>query len=410
MAEAIRSNIITTLSKNLRAAPAQRSFRNISELNLNLSTLKSRKIMLDIWKQNNRPSSIKPPAEKVNILGGSEIFYETGGGQGHVNGSVAIGTFLPLKERNQIFGFIVTSYSEYLSLSSISLYDGRIWLGGLNTISGALEVYRGGEDWKPIFRSANKDDISWFAACIRETLSSSSSSILNNLNSFLNKAAILKKPKNEIFHFLHFMTNGLFKYLKLISVNDLPFPARDLLNMQNYLEHPLNAIGTMRSPATDIITSRGCPFNCVFCSVHTIWGKTWRGRSAKNVVDEIEQLIKDYGIKQIRFQDDNISLDKKRMHEICDEIINRKLNIKWDTPNGIAIWTLDEELLRKMKKSGYYRLAPSIESGSCETIKFINKPIDYEHVNKILKLADKIGLWTVSPFIIGFPYETMEDI
>ncbi|MBS3163658.1 cobalamin-dependent protein, partial [Candidatus Woesearchaeota archaeon] len=130
--------------------------------------------------------------------------------------------------------------------------------------------------------------------------------------------------------------------LLMENLDDLPFPARDLLNMQDYLEHPLNAIGTMRSPATDVITSRGCPFNCVFCSIHTIWGKTWRARSPENVVDEIEQLIKDYGIKQIRFQDDNISLDKKRMHEICDEIINRKLNIRWDTPNGIAIWTLDE--------------------------------------------------------------------
>ncbi len=198
---------------------------------------------------------------------------------------------------------------------------------------------------------------------------------------------------------------------KLIkNLDDIPFPARDLLDMEKYINHPLNHIGTMRKPATDVITSRGCPFNCVFCSIHTIWGKNWRGRSAKNVVDEIEFLMNEYGIRQIRFQDDNISLDKKRMHEICDEIINRNLNIKWDTPNGIAIWTMDEELLKKMKKSGYYRLAPSIESGSQDTIQFIKKPIDYEHVQNILKSANKVGLWTVSPFIIGFPYETMVDI
>lgn len=208
--------------------------------------------------------------------------------------------------------------------------------------------------------------------------------------------------------------NGKIKHNnpgKLIkNLDDIPFPARDLLDMNYYINHPLTSAGTMRSPATDVITSRGCPFNCIFCSIHTIWGKNWRGRSAENVVDEIEFLTKEYGIKQIRFQDDNISLDKQRMHEICDEIINRKLDLKWDTPNGIAIWTLDEDLLIKMKKSGYYRLAPSIESGSPETIKFINKPIDYEHVKKILKIANKIGLWTVSPFIIGFPYETITDI
>lgn len=194
------------------------------------------------------------------------------------------------------------------------------------------------------------------------------------------------------------------------NLDEIPFPSRHLLNMKKYFEHPLNYIGTMRKPATDIVSSRGCTCKCVFCSVYTIWGRTWRGRSAKNVVDEIEFLIKNYKIKQIRFQDDNVSWDKKRMNEICDEIINRKLKIKWDTPNGIAIWTLDEELLRKMKKSGYYRLAPSIESGSMNTIRFIQKPISFDFVKKILKIADKVGLWTVSPFIIGFPYETKEDI
>ena len=196
------------------------------------------------------------------------------------------------------------------------------------------------------------------------------------------------------------------------NLDEIPFPARHLLNMKKYFEHPLNSIGTMRKPATDIVSSRGCTCQCVFCSIYTIWGRTWRGRSAKNVVDEIEELVNSYGVKQIRFQDDNVSWGKKRMHEICDEIISRKLNkkIRWDTPNGIAIWTLDEDLLRKMKKSGYYRLAPSIESGSSETIKFIKKPISFEFVKKILKIADKVGLWTVSPFIIGFPYETKEDI
>ena len=196
------------------------------------------------------------------------------------------------------------------------------------------------------------------------------------------------------------------------NLDDIPFPARHLLDMKKYLEHPWNSLGTMRKPATDIVSSRGCTCQCVFCSIYTIWGRTWRGRSAKNVADEIEFLVNAYGIKQIRFQDDNVSWDKKRMHEICDEIINRKLNkkIRWDTPNGIAIWTLDEELLRKMKKSGYYRLAPSIESGSLDTIKFIKKPISFDFVKKILKIANKVGLWTVSPFIIGFPYETKEDI
>ncbi|MDD5133663.1 MAG: radical SAM protein [Candidatus Nanoarchaeia archaeon] len=196
------------------------------------------------------------------------------------------------------------------------------------------------------------------------------------------------------------------------NLDQIPFPARHLLKMELYLKHHLNSIGTMRKPATDIVTSRGCTGDCVFCSIKTIWGKSWRGRSAKNVVDEIEELVNTYGVKQIRIQDDNVSYNKERMNQICDEIISRKLHkkIRWDTPNGIAIWTLDEPLLRKMKKSGYYRIAFGIESGSEDTIKFIRKPINYDYVKKIIKICNKVGLWTISPFIIGFPYENMIDI
>lgn len=194
------------------------------------------------------------------------------------------------------------------------------------------------------------------------------------------------------------------------NLDEIPFPARHLLPMKKYLEHPQNCIANMRGPTTEIITSRGCPFNCIFCSIHTVWGKTWRARSAKNVVDELEYLIKKYGIKEFRFFDDNITWDKKRILKICDEIIKRKLNIKWDTPNGIAIATLDEEVLRKMKQSGYYKIIMGIESGSQKTLRFMRKPVSLEHAKKIIDICNKIGIWTWSTFVIGFPDETREDI
>jgi len=198
------------------------------------------------------------------------------------------------------------------------------------------------------------------------------------------------------------------EYIK--DLDEIPFPARHLLPMKKYLEHPQNSIGNMRTPTTEIITSRGCPFNCIFCSIHTVWGRKWRARSAKNVVDELENLYKEYGIKEFRFFDDNITWDKKRMVEICDEIIKRKLDIRWDTPNGIAIATLNEEVLRKMKKAGYYKIIMGIESGSKKTLKFMRKPVSLKHAKKIIKICNKLGIWTWSTFVIGFPDETKEDI
>ncbi|MCK5043525.1 radical SAM protein [Candidatus Pacearchaeota archaeon] len=194
------------------------------------------------------------------------------------------------------------------------------------------------------------------------------------------------------------------------NLDEIPFPARHLLPMEKYLSHPQNSIANMKGPTTEIITSRGCPFNCIFCSIHTVWGRKWRARSAKNVVDELEHLYQKYGIKEFRFFDDNLTWDKKRIIEICDEIIKRKLNIKWDTPNGVVIATLNEEVLRKMKRAGYYKIIMGIESGSEKTLKFMRKPISLKHAKKIISLCNKIGIWTWSTFVIGFPDETKEEI
>jgi len=132
----------------------------------------------------------------------------------------------------------------------------------------------------------------------------------------------------------------------IADLDSLPFPARELLPVEVYLEAARLVYAT-RHPVMDIITSRGCPQRCVYCGIHAIWKNTWRSRTAKNIVDEIEYLMSCYAAREFRFLDDSISVDKKKMHDICDEIIARKLDIKWTTPNGIALWTLDKELLKK---------------------------------------------------------------
>jgi len=187
-------------------------------------------------------------------------------------------------------------------------------------------------------------------------------------------------------------------------------PAWHLIDFKKYFEHPDNYSITMRSPSINIITSRGCPGNCAFCSVKTVWGRSWRAMSAKKVVNQIEYLYKKQGVNHFRINDDNLTLDKKRIIEICNEIIKRKLNIKWDTPSGLAMWTLDEQVLDKMKKSGYYRITFGIESGCKKTLKYISKNIDLNKANQLIDYCHKIGLWVASFFVIGFPYETKADI
>jgi len=197
---------------------------------------------------------------------------------------------------------------------------------------------------------------------------------------------------------------------ELIQDLDILEPSWHLIDFKKYFAHPDNYQVSMRSPSVNIITSRGCPGNCAFCSVHTVWGRKWRAMSPEKVLEQITLLYKKYGIRHFRFNDDNMTLDKERMLKICKGIIDRKLDIKWDTPSGVAMWTLDEEVLNMMKKSGYYRISLGIESGCAKTLKYIGKSVDLEKANRIIEHCHKIGLWAASFFIIGFPYETRDEV
>ncbi|MFH1507997.1 MAG: radical SAM protein, partial [Candidatus Omnitrophota bacterium] len=146
---------------------------------------------------------------------------------------------------------------------------------------------------------------------------------------------------------------------------------------------------------------------CYFCSVKLAWSRKWRSRSAKNVVDEIEFLKNKYGYREFHFVDDNSSVSKKRMIEICDELIKRKLDVKLATPTGIAIATLDKEVLGKMKKAGFYRLCFGLETGNPQSQIIIKKRVNLEKAKEVIKVANSLGFWTSATFILGFPHETM---
>ncbi len=196
------------------------------------------------------------------------------------------------------------------------------------------------------------------------------------------------------------------------ELDGLPFPAWELLPMEKYskINIPMGGISKSRYWAP-VITSRGCPAKCIFCSSANFWGNRYRARSAENVLDEIELLVKEYKIKEIQFCDDNLILDKKRAKEIFQGIIDRGLKIFWSTPNGITLWRLDEELLLLMKASGCYELDLAIESGDQEVLsKIIKKPLNLARVESLTRIIQRLKIRTHSFFIVGFPGETKEQI
>ena len=203
--------------------------------------------------------------------------------------------------------------------------------------------------------------------------------------------------------------NNRTKFIE--DLDSLPLPARHLLRMDIYFKFKQSHGISRKSPYASIVTSRGCPFGCSFCSTHTIWGSQYRFRSAANVLKEMRYLVDTYGIKELLFEDDNLTLNKKRAYEIFDGMIKERFDLIWRTPNGVAVVTLDKPLLDKMKASGCYQLGFAIESG-CQRVldQVIRKPLDLAKVPDLVRYARKIGIEVILFLVVGMPGETIDEM
>jgi len=194
------------------------------------------------------------------------------------------------------------------------------------------------------------------------------------------------------------------------NLDELPFPAYHLLPMKKYKISNHHAVGHGRKinlhPFFIIFTSRGCPFNCTFCASHLTWKRRVRYRSPENVIKEIDFLVKNYNVKNIDFYDDTFTLDKKRMNRILDLIIQRNYDINFACLSRVD--SIDDEILSKLNRAGFYNIRYGIESGSPEILKRMRKGIDLEKARKAIRLTQKHKMSANAFFIFGHPGETKE--
>jgi len=188
------------------------------------------------------------------------------------------------------------------------------------------------------------------------------------------------------------------------DLDSLPFPARHLLPpLDTY--HPTPMV-YRRRPVTSMVSSRGCPFQCIFCE--RIMGEQYRVHSAERVVNEMEDLVERYGIKEFTFYEDNFAVSKERVFRICELLHERGLRVSWSCEAHANVLTRDT--IGAMKEAGCWLLSIGIESGDQRVLDFIQKGTTLERIRRVVGWCDEAGIRVRGYFMIGNPTETRETI
>jgi anaerobic magnesium-protoporphyrin IX monomethyl ester cyclase len=184
------------------------------------------------------------------------------------------------------------------------------------------------------------------------------------------------------------------------NLDDLPFPAHHLLPLKR-----LKKQGKIIFPLT---TSRGCVYWCNFCTAVRMFGRRYRMRNPKNVVDEIQFLNEKYGATQFTFSDDTFTVDQARVRKICEDVRNRRLKVQWDCETRVDMVTRD--LLKEMKKAGCIAVWFGVESGCQNVLDSMEKGVNLAQTRRAFKWAHEAGLMTIASVILGFPGETKDTV
>lgn len=176
------------------------------------------------------------------------------------------------------------------------------------------------------------------------------------------------------------------------NLDAIPYPAWDAVNLEDYARERKIA---------HMVSSRGCPHACIFCSTPTLSGRNWRARSPQNVAREVQRNIRKFDVEEIHFVDDQFAVDEQRVADISE--LMESLDVVWRAITRVGI---SNELLEKMEQSGCYKLSFGVESGSEEVIEQINKHITLDQVEETMAKCEEIGINAKCFFMLGFPFET----
>ena len=199
---------------------------------------------------------------------------------------------------------------------------------------------------------------------------------------------------------------------RIKDLDALPFPDYSLFDMDKYIwygEKYTQNFHFRQQPVGQTITSRGCPYKCTFCASNNVYGKAVTFRSPENVLQEIDMLVEQFGIRELIIVDDNFLLKRSRAVKILEGLIERNYDLLWKS-NNLAIFHMDRELLELMKKSGCYQITVSIESGHPNTLKRMRKPVNLDEARKIVKIIKDLDIELISNYVIGLPGDTFDEI
>lgn len=201
------------------------------------------------------------------------------------------------------------------------------------------------------------------------------------------------------------VTQKIVCYPRIENLDVLPMPAWDYFAKLPYnwsmpwFEH---------GPVFTMNTSRGCPFNCTFCSVQSIWGRKYTYFSAERIVADIECLIETYGVKGIYFREDNFTLNRQRLERFCELLIAKNFNIKWACESRVS--TLDRKLVELMARAGLRGFYFGVESGSQRILDMLEKNITVQQIKDAFKLCNEFNIKTAASIIVGVPNEKESDL
>jgi len=298
---------------------------------------------------------------------------------------------------NCLFSGVFPDVLEFAKSVKSYSSDLKIAIGGIHPTSHYKEILTNCMDIDFVAIGEGENTIIALTAAIK----SKNKKMLDEIKSFA-----YRNDEGEV------KVNHQKNYIE--DLDSLPMPAWDLITLNKFemkldtYYNPKNL--PMRFKAA-IFSSRACPLACNFCDMFLVMGKKHRKRSVNTIVNEIELLNKDYDVNYFSFMDDQLTLNRSHIIELCDEIIKRKLNIQFDTPNGLWINSLREEMISKMAEAGLVSASLAIEHGDKHIRNnVIGKNLEEKKIFEVAEMLKKNNVMSSALFIMGFPEETNETL